>query len=205
MATKKSKKSNTVTKGNAAALVVAALLVGWTAGYVLAEVTGDDSATSDTAGTNELASHAHELFEVEVANAPQVQLIADEDELGGWNITLVTKNFEFTPTDVNEDDVAGTGHAHIWVDGEKMGRVYGNYYHLPSLGEGEHEITVTLNTNSHRDYAVEGEEVRATIEITEGASQGDGHSDHEDHDDHETHSAEEHHEDEHGEQGHMHE
>ena len=175
MATKKSKKPEMITRNGALAFAFVALLMGWVLGYVVAS-TSDDDEPETTARTEKLEDHKHGLYEVAAENAPAVQVLAEEDELGGWNVTLVTENFEFTPTAVNEEDVEGTGHAHIWVDGEKIGRVYSNYYHLPSLGAGEHEITVTLNTNMHMDYAVDGEEVRGTINVTESGDSGDGHS-----------------------------
>ena len=58
----------------------------------------------------------------------------------------------------------GEGHAHLYLDGQKIARVYGEWYHLPKL-EGDHELRVTLNTNDHQDYAVKGEVVGATKKI----------------------------------------
>ena len=36
----------------------------------------------------------------------------------------------FAPENVNQADVDGQGHAHIYVDGEKVSRVYGERFHL---------------------------------------------------------------------------
>ena len=158
-------------------IVIVALLLGWVFGYLIGATTADEDSASSTSETSDsLDSHKHDLYEVSAEEAPTIVVAADQDALGGWNVTLVTDNFTFTPEDVNEADELGTGHAHIWVDGEKIGRVYSNNYHLGSLGEGDHEITVTLNTNMHKDYAVDGEPVRASIEVTEVANSGDGHS-----------------------------
>ncbi len=177
MLSAKAKKTSMISVNNAIVYAVVALLLGWAFGYLIAEA-NDDDASSAAESSESLADHKHGLYEVEAEVAPTVKVLADEDELGGWNVKIVTENFEFAPQDVNEASEAGTGHAHIWVDGEKIGRVYSNYYHLGSLGDGEHEITVTLNTNMHMDYAVDGEVVQDSIVVTEASDSGDGHSSH---------------------------
>jgi hypothetical protein len=53
----------------------------------------------------------------------------------------------------------GEGHAHVFVDDVKISRAFGPYYHLPRLEPGNHNITVTLNTNEHEEYAVDGRSV----------------------------------------------
>lgn len=53
----------------------------------------------------------------------------------------------------------GEGHAHLYVDGQKIARLYGKWYHIEELSPGQHEITVTLNANDHREYAVNGENI----------------------------------------------
>ena len=44
-----------------------------------------------------------------------------------------TKRFEWAPEHVNRDHVRGEGHAHLYVDGEKLTRLYGAWYYLKSL------------------------------------------------------------------------
>jgi hypothetical protein len=113
---------------------------------------------------------------------PDVKVLAEEDSMGGWNISLVTTNFTFTPENVGGEDVEGEGHAHLYVDGEKVTRLYGNHYYLSAQGEGDHEITVTLNANSHKDYTVDGELVSGTTTVTEmsEATETDDHAHDED-------------------------
>ena len=152
------------------AVVMIALLVGWVVGYAVAS--NDDDTTSASreheVTDDATTSHSsHEMFAVDAETAPSVKVLADADQKGGWNITLVTENFTFTPQVVGEADVEGTGHAHIWVDGVKVGRVYGNNYYLGAQGEGDHEIKVTLNTNQHKDYAVDGVVISDSISVTE--------------------------------------
>ncbi|WP_369682774.1 hypothetical protein [Roseovarius sp. M141] len=53
-------------------------------------------------------------------------------------------------------DVPGEGHAHVYVNGEKLGRLYGAWMHLPRLPPGEVIVLVTLNSNTHGPLAVDG-------------------------------------------------
>jgi hypothetical protein len=61
--------------------------------------------------------------------------------------------------------VAGEGHAHLYIDGKKITRLYGEWYFIPSLKPGTHTIRVTLNANTHEDYAVGGKLVEDTVTV----------------------------------------
>ncbi len=87
--------------------------------------------------------------------------------MAGWNVKVDVTNFNFTPEHVNNGHVAGEGHAHLYVDGTKVARLYGPWFHLPALGQGEHQLRVTLNANNHAVYSVNGEMIQAEISITE--------------------------------------
>ena len=56
---------------------------------------------------------------------------------------------------------AGEGHAHLYINGKKVARVYACRYELPTLVPGEHVVEVGLFTNNHRAYASEGHQVTA--------------------------------------------
>ena len=75
------------------------------------------------------------------------------------------EGFIFTPENASGENVMGEGHAHIYVDGVKLGRVYSNWYHLGGLSSGTREVKVNLNTNDHHAYGVEGVEVSATATV----------------------------------------
>ena len=63
----------------------------------------------------------------------------------------------------------GEGHAHLYVDGKKRDRLYGPWYHLADLTPGRHTIEVTLNSNNHAEYLLEGEAIsdQVTIEVAD--------------------------------------
>lgn len=122
------------------------------------------------------AALMHPKFEIpRGAPVPSVMIHAEKDTMGGWNIHLMTKNFEFTPEKAGLDDILGQGHAHLYVNGKKVARVYGNWFHT-TLVKGINKIKVTLNTNSHKDYYSEGKPVEHEIEINEGREVSVQHS-----------------------------
>lgn len=97
---------------------------------------------------------------------PTVEISATEDRLSGWNIRVEAENFTFAPESVGLPHEPGEGHAHLYINDEKADRIYGRYTHLGPLPPGDYTIRVTLNTNSHRQYAVDGDVISDEVEIT---------------------------------------
>lgn len=119
---------------------------------------GDDHASHGA--TSDHSHHHHEPLIVPTdAPAPKVELQIIEDAVQGWNVELQTTNFRFAPENVNKTSQFNEGHAHLYVDGEKIGRLYSPWYHLASLEPGEHIIKVTLNANGHEELQVNQETV----------------------------------------------
>lgn len=107
---------------------------------------------------------------------PEVRIEALQDPKGGWNIRIQTKNFTFTPEHAGHPDVPGTGHAHIFVDGKKVGRVYGNWHHI-QIPEGKHAIKVNLTTNDHKDYYTsDNRPIESEVEVIEERKVSEQHA-----------------------------
>ena len=105
-----------------------------------------------------------------------VEISATVEPGGGVHVFITTENWRWAPEDVDSDHVPGSGHAHIYLDGEKIGRVYGPTYLLTGLSPGRREVRVTLNANSHNELLVDGEPVEDTVTVTvQGGSQAGGH------------------------------
>ncbi len=164
----------------ASATLVAATLL-------FAACSDDDtqSATGDTTTTSMMSGDGHEHSHdegVEIGDGeavPTVTLTAEPDSVKGVNLRIETTDFTFAPEHASTEHVAGEGHAHVYVDGEKRGRVYGEWYHLDGVDPGEHEISVDLNANSHAPLLVDGEKIEdsVTVDVPEpmdGHSHGDG-------------------------------
>jgi hypothetical protein len=98
---------------------------------------------------------------------PTVRLTIHPDARQGWNLEVQTTNFRFAPESVNQVSTAIEGHAHLYINGVKITRLYGNWYYLESLAPGRHQITVRLNTNGHEMLMHDGQAIEdtATIEI----------------------------------------
>jgi hypothetical protein len=143
-------------------LSLASVLVG----VILAPLFRDIPVQGSAAG--QMAHEMqHGILEVPAVGAPQVSIAVEQDPMSGWNVTLTTDNFRFTPDMVNSENIDNTGHAHLYVDGYKIARVYGPYFHIPDLPAGEHEISVNLSSNDHSYYVVEGERIAARTTVTQ--------------------------------------
>jgi hypothetical protein len=114
-----------------------------------------------------MAKEAHPRYEVPAGEAvPSVMLHASKDLNGGWNIHLMTENFTFTPENSGNQDVPAEGHAHLFLNGKKIARVYGNWFHA-SIPKGKNKLKVNLTTNSHKDYYSNGKPIEHEVEIDE--------------------------------------
>ncbi|WP_046780625.1 hypothetical protein [Streptomyces yangpuensis] len=128
--------------------------------------------TGDSAG--------HKLREVPSQGAPEVQLALRPDSEDGWNLQLSVKNFRFTPDSTGGAALPGAGHAHLELDGRKIARLYGPWFHLPAalVPDGAHTLTVRLYADDHTAWAVAGKPVEGTAQLTAPAAPGSsgGHS-----------------------------
>lgn len=120
----------------------------------------------------------HQLRQVPADQAPRLRLKVSADPHGGWNLHLLTERFHFTPAQVNQEVKPETGHAHLYLDGDKLTRIYSPWYFLSAdmLPEGKHKLRVELNANDHSVWAAGRQPVEASVEITNtGRTDGHGH------------------------------
>jgi len=115
----------------------------------------DHSAHGDM-GTMEIASDAL---------APQIEMnVEGKDDL--WAVMIETNNFEFfepvTEPLVHKD---GQGHGHLYLNGLKLQRMFSEKATIGKLPSGKHIVSVTLNTNDHKAYAIDGAPISASAEI----------------------------------------
>jgi len=101
----------------------------------------------------------------EGASPPTLTIEATADPLDGYNVKLTVSGFTFSPEHVGLESEAVEGHAHLYVNGRKVMRVYGAWAHLPmaQLETGENRIRVGLYDNLHRAWASAGRPVEAEI------------------------------------------
>lgn len=161
-----------------ALLVIGALVGAGAAYFALPSRQSVPQAPPDPGGQvveHDHAMHEHDslhtgqgtLFEVpDTMPAPSVDFTLDADPHGGWTLQLAVQNFTFAPQNVGGAAVASEGHGHLYVNGDKIARLYGSWYHIASLPTGEVEIAVSLNTNDHQTLAVGGAQIVARHTVT---------------------------------------
>lgn len=98
-------------------------------------------------------------LEVPALDAPEIALELIRDPVEGYNLRVQATNFTFTPQAAGLEDVAGEGHAHVYINGKKLGRLYGEWMHIAHLPQGDVIVEVTLNSNTHRPLTVAGQPI----------------------------------------------
>jgi hypothetical protein len=102
---------------------------------------------------------------VDPATAPVLEIALTKDPMSGFNLHVNVERFTFSPEQASLEHVPGLGHAHVYVNGAKHGRLYGDWVHLASLPSGETVVEVTLNANDHRPLSVNGTPIAASIKL----------------------------------------
>jgi hypothetical protein len=137
-----------------------------------------EGATNGTL-SDRIDQAGHQFRNVDEATAPKIDVDTFEDAKGGWNLRVNTDNFAWAPEHVSGEAIPGEGHAHVFVDGEKVARLYGPWYYVSPAGlsKGKHTITVTLNANDHTAYAIDDVQITESVTI-DSSGEGDGHAGH---------------------------
>ena len=155
------------------ALFAIGLVFGGGIGFVVAAATGatldghdHDAHRDGGAAVAHAAGHeeAAPLVLPDGPDAPAVRMTLTPDSVAGWNLHVETANFRFAPENSGRAPISGEGHAHVYLDGQKIARLYGPWMHLPALPEGA-RLEVTLNGNDHRPLAVGAEPVTASTRV----------------------------------------
>ncbi len=111
------------------------------------------------------------MGQIEMAGAPKsdipgVWMEIKKDAKSGYNIHFITSNFTFTPEKVNTEHKLGEGTLNLFINGDKVGRVYSEYYHLELKERGTYEIVVTMNANTQSEYTIRGTPISSRETIT---------------------------------------
>ena len=162
------------TRGFLAAFAVCALL-----GALLAGITGCDSgggAGEDNGAEpspvgkvlEDTDEEGRNYREVDKKRAPDVGIEVLPDARDGWNVRLTVEDFRFSPAGGKRTAVQGRGYALLRVDGRPVAELRDPTHHLPgsSVTRGTHKITVRLHADDDTVWAVDGEPVERTADIT---------------------------------------
>ena len=103
---------------------------------------------------------ATSVHEIEQELAPKATLEIEKDPTGGFNVQVVTTNFIWRPEMASMKHVTGEGHAHVFLDGRKIMRIYNQWFHLNtyqfSTRAGEQLLSIEFVGNDHAPYTIQG-------------------------------------------------
>ncbi len=96
------------------------------------------------------SAHSHSQKEVDPSlPIPTISVDVLEDPKSGYNLFLDIQNHTFNPKSASEMHVDGEGHAHLYINEEKITRIYSEAYYLGNFQDGTYTIRVELSSNDH--------------------------------------------------------
>jgi len=103
---------------------------------------------------------------IETSPAPSIALAREPDhDANGFDVSLQVENFTFVLVEDSAPHVDGQGHAHIYLNGVKLGRLYDTRFAIGALLPGDYTLTIALNGNDHRPYVSNGTSIALTYEF----------------------------------------
>ena len=127
---------------------------------MVAIVIGWILASSTILPTHAQANSAASVHEIVQEAAPQATLDIQKDPTGGFNVHVVTTNFVWRPEMASMQHIPGEGHAHVYLDGRKIMRIYNEWFHLNtfqfSTKPGEQLLSIEFVGNDHAPYTIQG-------------------------------------------------
>jgi len=114
------------------------------------------------------------------APKPALSLSLTKDAMSGYNLHLQLARYQLMPPpegvvsmselmSATRDQETGfiEGHAHLYINGIKIQRVYGLDVHLPAthFKQGVNTVSVTLNNHGHMYWTVDEKKVVSTLYI----------------------------------------
>ncbi|WP_406370557.1 hypothetical protein OG788_11735 [Streptomyces sp. NBC_00647] len=129
-----------------------------------------DGVSASPVGTllDEMDEEGRLYREVDKKGAPEVGIEIQPDSADSWDVRLTLRNFRFSPAGTRPVPVAGRGLAHLYVDGRTVARLRTAEYHLAGnlVPRGTHHVTVRLYADDGTAWAVHGEPIERTADIT---------------------------------------
>lgn len=114
---------------------------------------------------NNMASMNHGAAEgVSVTPSPKLSLsVPNGFSEDGFEIKLEVEEFSFVLAPEDAQHIPNEGHAHVYLNGLKLGRLYDSTFTLGAVPADEYELRIALNSNDHRPYMSQGTAVQETL------------------------------------------
>ncbi|MFK4103712.1 hypothetical protein ACI2L1_27245 [Streptomyces sp. NPDC019531] len=106
--------------------------------------------------------------EVDKGNAPVVGIEVQPNTDDSWSVRLTVENFTFSAAGAKAKAVPGRGAAVLFVDDRPVTTLRDPAYRLPAayVPQGTHKVTARLYADDGTVWAVEGEPVESTADVT---------------------------------------
>lgn len=128
-----------------------------------------------------IMDHSHMPINVPAKTPiPALSLQLNKDAMSGYNLILTLQHYHLIPPPPNVLSMADLmkvavsdssgfieGHAHLYVNGRKIQRVYGENVHIPQehFKKGINTVSVTLNNHGHMYWVANKKKILATIYV----------------------------------------
>jgi hypothetical protein len=113
-------------------------------------------------------NHTPRALAAEVAT-PTLSMQLFTDKKSGYNLQLNLSNYHLIPPQLATTDNSAItqGHAHLYVNGTKIQRVYSEHTHLPAklFNKGLNQIMVSLNSHEHETWTKAKQPILSTLFI----------------------------------------
>lgn len=121
------------------------------------------------ASPGEVEIHQHKAREVGEYPVPKIQLSVFRDAMDGVNVQVTVENYLLNAPQsaANLESERLTGHAHVFVNGVKKQRLYGQDIHIPQawLKPGVNQVAISLNSHAHENWTVDGNTIVGSVFI----------------------------------------
>jgi len=128
--------------------LLATIMTGWI--LIFSSITPVYAQSNGAISVHEIGQEA----------APKARLEIQKDPTGGFNVHVVTSNFLWRPEMASMQYEPGEGHAHVYLDGRKIMRIYNEWFHLNtyqfSTKPGEQLLSIEFVGNDHSPYTIQG-------------------------------------------------
>ncbi|MFD8202751.1 hypothetical protein [Streptomyces sp. NPDC059701] len=167
------------TREAAAALAVCVLLLTGSAGCGSSDGEKPGAGASPTSAGRLLEDTdegGRRYREADAGQAPEVGIEVQPDTDDTWDVRLTVRHFRFSPPGTEAAAVAGRGVAHLFVDGDLVTVLRGPRYRLTAelVPRGTHHVTARLYADDGTVWAVDGEPVESTADITASEAEPTG-------------------------------
>jgi hypothetical protein len=105
---------------------------------------------------NYMVKHYNTTNEIEAENPIQPRMKVSHEIVGkDLHLDFDLADFELSIENVGKEKNTGQGHIHLYIDGDKVMKIYKPHYVWKNLETGRHHVKVELAHNDHEPYGIE--------------------------------------------------